>query len=123
MREVVHNKKKYSQYFFVIILLFFISLLSFNLVRTYTDYLSVKGKVNNIISLVNKQKQNNYNLKKQYKYYTTDYKQSRSSNSSNSSGIILPKSSISTYVNISNKKKTSSDYSKPSLINWIKTLF
>ena len=83
--------------------------------------LSVKSKVNNIISLVNKQKQNNYDLTKQYKYYITDYKKSISSSSSNSAGIILPKRSITTYVNISKKK--SSDYAKPSLINWIRILF
>lgn len=118
MKDPNQNKKKYSQYFFIVILLFFIFLLSFNLVRTYTHYLSVKNKVNNIISLVNEQKQNNYNLKRQYKYYTTDYKKI---SSSNSPGITLPKKSISTYVDIS--KRNSSKYSSPSLINWIKVLF
>ncbi len=134
MVENQNNKKKYSHYFFIIILLFFISLLSFNLVRTYIHYISVKNKVNNIVSLVNKQKKNNANLEKQYKYYTSSYyKDSVASNdlnlikanskSKSSSEIILPKNSTSTYVNISLKKKNQSNYAKPSLVSWLKILF
>ncbi len=127
------DKRKYSQYFFIIILLFFISLLSFNLVRTYMHYVGVKSKVSNIVSLVKQQKQNNINLEKRYKYYTSSYYKDSiastdlnllKSNSSNSSSqIVLPKNSTSTYINISTKKKNTNNYNKPSLISWLKILF
>lgn len=122
--------KNLSQYFFIVILIFFISLLSFNLFRTYTHYIEIQGKVKKISNLVKSESKNSIELEKEYKYYNSNYyKNFVATNDlnlfkSNSSEIVLPKTSTSSFINVKNKKEVSSKNSqKSSFMSWIMFLF
>ncbi len=122
--------KNLSQYFFIVILVFFISLLSFNLFRTYTHYIEIQGKVKKISNLVKSESKNSIELEKEYKYYNSNYyKNFVATNDlnlfkSNSSEIVLPKTSTSSFINVKNKKEVSSKNSqKSSFMSWIMFLF
>ncbi len=122
--------KNLSQYFFIVILVFFISLLSFNLFRTYTHYIEIQGKVKKISNLVKSESKNSIELEKEYKYYNSNYyKNFVATNDlnlfkSNSSEIVLPKTSTSSFINVKNKKEVSSNNSqKSSFMSWIMFLF
>ena len=122
--------KNISQYFFIVILIFFILLLSFNLFRTYTHYVEIQGKVKKISNLVRSESQNSVELEKEYKYYNSNYyKNFVATNDlnlfkSNSSEIVLPKTSTSTFINVKNKKEVKANNSqKSSFISWIMFLF
>jgi DNA gyrase/topoisomerase IV subunit A len=122
--------KNLSQYFFIVILIFFISLLSFNLFRTYTHYIEIQGKVKKISNLVKSESKNSIELEKEYKYYNSNYyKNFVATNDlnlfkSNSSEIVLPKTSTSSFINVKNKKEVSSNNSqKSSFMSWIMFLF
>ncbi len=118
-----------SKYFFSIILLFFISLLSFNLVRTYGRYVSIKSQINKISSLVNNQKKQNNTLKKEYAYYSSNYYKNNIATNDlnlykkNSSEIVLPKNPPSSYINLPSQSKSKKTTQKTSLIEWINLLF
>ena len=122
--------KNLSQYFFIVILIFFISLLSFNLFRTYTHYIEIQGKVKKISNLVKSESKNSIELEKEYKYYNSNYyKNFVATNDlnlfkSNSSEIVLPRTSTSSFINVKNKKEVSSNNSqKSSFMSWIMFLF
>lgn len=126
------NKKSFmKQYIITALVLFFLIILLFNLVRTYSKYEGVLSKVENIQTLLTNVSNQNSKLKKEYHYYSSSYYRNKVAsndlnlvNGSNIYEYSVPRSSSNNYINLSRHHIQSKHIkTSTSFIGWMRLLF